>query len=328
MVRPPSYFISVCLLASSLVGARAEAAEPLALEQKIPLGDVSGRIDHLAVDLPRQRLFVAELGNDSIGVIDLRARKVVHRITGLRQPQGVAYVADADALYVANAGDGSVRIFKGEDYAAAGRLDLGEDADNIRVDARAHQVVIGHGSGALAIVDALTGQKSSDIKLRAHPESFQLEPDGSRIFVNAPDARQVAVVDRATGQQIAIWSLLDARANFAMALEGTRLFVVYRKPAVLAVFDTQNGRIVSRTPTCGDADDIFVDGRRQRIYVSCGDGYIDVLQHRDDAMQSWARLATASGARTALFVPELDRLFLAVRVRGKERAAVWVYRPG
>jgi hypothetical protein len=146
--------------------------------------------------------------------------------------------------------------------------------------------------------------------------------------VNAPDARQVAVVDRATGQQIAIWSLLDARANFAMALEAMRLFVVYRKPAVLAVFDTQNGRIVSRTPTCGDADDIFVDGRRQRIYVSCGDGYIDVLQHRDDAMQPLARLATASGARTALFVPELDRLFLAVRVRGKERAAVWVYRPG
>lgn len=324
----------ICLLSASLLAdlcgyPTAYAAEPLVLEDKIALGDVSGRIDHLAVDLPRQRLFVAELGNNSVGVVDLRARKVLHRIGGLLEPQGVAYVADADTIYVANAGDGSARTFKGADFAPLWRLDLGDDADNIRVDAGSHQVVIGYGGGALAIVDALTGQKSADIKLRAHPESFQLEQAGTRIFANVPDARQIAVVDRAAGQQTAKWTLPDAGANFPMALDeaAARLLVVYRKPALLAVFDTHDGKVVQRLPTCGDADDIFLDAKRQRVYVSCGEGVIHVLQRQGDTLAPVARLTTVSGARTALFVPALDRLFLAVRARGSEPAAIWVYRP-
>ena len=90
---------------------------PLVLEAKIPLGAVSGRIDHFAFDPDRQLLFVAELGNDSVGVVDLKKRKVVHRIAGLSEPQGIAYHAATSTLYVANAGDGSVRLFQGPDFA-------------------------------------------------------------------------------------------------------------------------------------------------------------------------------------------------------------------
>ena len=86
----------------------------MTLEAKIPLGDVSGRIDHMAIDPKRQRLFVAELGNNTVGVVDLKERKVVHVITGLKEPQGVAYVPSSDMIYVANAGDGSVRIFRAD----------------------------------------------------------------------------------------------------------------------------------------------------------------------------------------------------------------------
>lgn len=324
-----TYLVCACLLAGSLVGTRAESAEPLVLESKIALGDVSGRIDHLAVDLARQRLFVAELGNNSVGVIDLKAKKVVHRIGSMREPQGVAYVAETDTIFVANAGDGSVRRFRGDDFAPLGRIDLGDDADNIRVDAPAHRIVVGYGKGALALVDPGTEQKTAEIRLPAHPESFQLEQNGTRIFANVPDARQIAVVDRATGRQIGQWSLPDARSNFPMALDeaGARLIVIYRKPAQLAMFDTMNGSIVTHVPTCGDADDIFIDARRQRLYVSCGDGFLDILQRRGDRIEPLARLPTVSGARTALFVPDLDRLFLAVRARGSERAAIWVYRP-
>ena len=309
--------------------SKAQAPEPLVPETKIALGDVSGRIDHLAVDLARQRLFVAELGNDSVGVVDLQTKKVVQRIKGLREPQGVGYVAETDTLYVANAGDGSVRRFKGADFAPLGQLDLGDDADNIRVDSRAHQVVIGYGSGALAFLDIATAQKTADIRLPAHPESFQLEHGGTRIFANVPDARQIAVLDRAAGRQTAQWTLPDARANFPMALDeaGGRLIVVYRRPAQLAVFDTTSGSVIVHVPTCGDADDVFLDAKRQRLYVSCGEGLLHILQRQGDTINSLARLTTVSGARTALFVPELDRLFLAVRARGAERAAIWVYRP-
>src|SRR6266566_6250088 len=63
------------------------------LERKIPLGEVRGRIDHLAVDLGRNRLFVAELENDTVAVIDLDANKVIEVISGLKKPQGVGYHA-------------------------------------------------------------------------------------------------------------------------------------------------------------------------------------------------------------------------------------------
>jgi hypothetical protein len=71
------------------IAAQAQlAGAPLELEEKIPLGAVSGRIDHLAVDLKRQQLFVAELGNDSVGVVDLAAQKVRSTMLGLREPPG------------------------------------------------------------------------------------------------------------------------------------------------------------------------------------------------------------------------------------------------
>jgi YVTN family beta-propeller protein len=133
--------------ATLLVGVGRPIAQPLQLEAKIPLGEVRGRIDHMAIDLVRQRLFVAELGNDTVGIVDLKNEKVIQTISGLREPQGLGYMPAMDALYVANAGDGSVRVFAGADYAAAGRIDLGEDADNIRVDSAANQILVGYGSG-------------------------------------------------------------------------------------------------------------------------------------------------------------------------------------
>jgi hypothetical protein len=328
--RKSAAYLLAGLMMTSVPGPTlAAGSDALVLDGKIALGDVAGRIDHLAIDLPRHRLFIAELGNNSVGIVDLGQQKLIHRIAGLKEPQGVAYVSDTDTIYVANAGDGSVNRFKGTDYTLLGHLKLGDDADNIRVDARAHQALIGYGDGALAIVDTASAQKTGEIRLPAHPESFQLERTGPRIFVNVPDAHQVAVVDRSTGQQVSAWKLPDARANFPMALDDTnaRLMVVYRNPAVLAVFDTRSGDLMMRRPTCDDADDIFYDAKRQRVYVSCGEGFLHVLQWRGSAIEELARLPTVPGARTSLFVPELDRLFLAVRARGSERAALWVYRP-
>jgi hypothetical protein len=103
--------------------------------------------------------------------------------------------------------------------------------------------------------------------------------------------------------------------------------VVYRKPALLAVFDTASGAAVARLPACGDTDDVFLDSQRHRLYLSCGAGFLEVIQQRDDTYEDLARIPTVPGARTALFVPERDRLYLAVRASGSEGAAVWVFRP-
>lgn len=300
----------------------------MSLEAKIVLGPVAGRIDHLAVDLAHQRLFVAELGNNSVAVVDLKARKLIHTIGGLREPQGVGYHPSTDTLYVANAGDGSVRIFRGSDYSESGRIDLNADADNIRLDAAADRIIVGYGSGALAVIDPVKRSKVGDISLKAHPESFQLDAKSRRAFVNVPDAYAIAVVDLVTGQQKATWPTNDARGNFPMAIDeaSSHVVVVFRNPAKLRAYSMETGKVGNELDICGDSDDVFVDAKRKRFYVSCGAGFIDVIDAAG-AYKRLARIPTVAGARTSLFVPELDRLFLAVRAGAGRPAEIWVYRP-
>jgi YVTN family beta-propeller protein len=313
---------------SEALAEPAEAA-PLQLEAKIALGNVRGRIDHMAVDLKRQRLFVAELGNDSVGIVDLANRKVIGRIPGLKEPQGVGYEPSTDTLYVANAGDGSVRLFEGDNYKSVGQIELGSDADNIRVDAAAKRVFIGYGSGGLAVIDPSTRSKVGDISLKAHPESFQIDPDTSQVFVNLPDVRGIAVVDRVSQKQIGKWPLADRGANFPMALDPVRrqILVIFRAPAELGVFSMTDGKPIATIETCGDADDLFIDAKRARVYVSCGAGFLDVLESKEASYRRIARIPTVSGARTSFFVPEMDRLLVAVRASSGEPAAIWIFQP-
>jgi YVTN family beta-propeller protein len=331
--RPPSYAKIATLLLGGLIANTSIAAAAdeaaLALEAKIPLGSVSGRIDHLAVDLARRRLFVAELGNDSLGVVDVAEGKVLQTITGLREPQGVGYVPASDAIYVASARDGSVSLFAGAEYAPAGRIELGDDADNVRVDTAANRVFVGYGGGAIAIIDPMSHSKIGDLRLKDHPEGFQLDPAGSLIFVNVPDARQIAVLDRNAGQQVATWQVPDARANFPMAIDADarRVIVVFRHPARLVALNSENGMIVANVETCGDADDVFVDQKRKRVYVSCGEGFVDIFAAEGASYSRIGHVPTVSGARTSLFVPALDRLYLAIRAAWREPAAIWVFRP-
>ena len=322
----------VAIAAASFAPDRAFSQTPspssLQLEAKITLGDVKGRIDHMAIDLPRRRLFVAELGNDTVAVVDLNEQKVQHVITGLKEPQGIGYVPSSDMLFVTNAGDGSVLLFRGADYAAAGRIDLGDDADNVRVDSASNRVFVGYGSGALAVIDPATNRKVADISLQAHPESFQLARSDRRIFVNVPKAREIAVVDRFASKQTAGWPI-DNGSNFPMALDESsgRVFVAFRNPPQLSVFSARDGSPIAAVGACGDTDDLFFDAKRQRVYLSCGDGYLDVFEAQGDAYRRSAHIPTISGARTALFVPELDRLFVAARANPGEPAALWVFRP-
>jgi DNA-binding beta-propeller fold protein YncE len=325
--------LALLFVLSSLLASAPRAAEPngppLVLERTIPLPGVSGRIDHMAVDLRRGRLLIAELGNGTVEAVDLADGNVIHRARGLREPQGVGYVPGADLIAVANAGDGSVHLLRGEDLAPVGIVPLGDDADNVRLDSRTDRLVVGYGGGGLALLDPAARSVVGTVPLPAHPEGFQLDLKAGRAYVNVPDAKQIAVVDLNTMRQIATWKVPGASANFPMALDPAGvLATVFRSPARLVLLDSKTGDVTAKLPVCGDADDVFFDAKRKRIYVSCGTGEIAVFQRGGGSYRVLASVATASGARTSLYVPALDRLFVAERagLLGSN-AAIRVYRP-
>jgi DNA-binding beta-propeller fold protein YncE len=322
-------FAALAGLALSFAAPAMAQPAPLSLEAKIPLGQVRGRIDHLAVDVEHHRLFVAELGNDSVAIVDLVAGKVERRLKGFGEPQGVAWHAATSTLYVANASDGSVRLFQGPEFTPIGQIALGDDADNIRLDVRRDRIVVGYGKGALAVIDPASRRKVGEAPLKGHPESFQFDEQADRAFVNVPDARQIAVVDVATLRQTGSLDLAGARSNFPMAVdaEAHRLIAIARSPARLLVFATADGKPMAGAETCGDADDVFVDPARKRVYVVCGEGAVDVFERTPEGYVHSARIRTSAGARTGLFVPATDRLYVAVRAGSGEPVALWVFRP-
>ena len=308
--------IVLIAIAALALNLRAADTNALTLVKTIPLPDVSGRIDHFALDAQGRRLFMAALGNDTVEVIDLAAGKRVSTIGDCSTPQGLAFVPAKNRLAVANGGSGVVKILDATSFKPFFSLVGLPDADNVRYDANADLLYVGYGDGALAVIRATSGEKVANVKLDGHPESFQMERNGNRIFVNVPDAQQVAVVDRDKGVVTATWPMTEFRANFPMALDEAnhRLFIGCRRPARLVVLDTATGRKVSDLAISGDTDDLFYDAARKQIYVSCGAGFIDVIAQRSaDAYELRERIPTVSGARTSFFSPERGELYLAVR---------------
>ncbi len=316
------------ILAVSGWGVAGTESEPLLrLQSTIALPGVRGRIDHMAFDRDTGRLFVAALGNNTIEIVDVKQGKRLHTISGLREPQGVLYVSDVNRLYVANSADGTVQVFDGTSYRLLKTVSLGDDADNVRFDPERKEIYVGYGSGALAILRE-DGSKVGEAKLDAHPESFQLERNGPRIFVNLPDSRKIAVVDRQTGVVIANWSTGAALANFPMALDEQdhRLFIVCRKPAELLVFNSDTGAVIAKVPAVADCDDAFYYAAAKRVYASGGGGSVSVFEQQSgDQYRELGKVATRKGARTSFFSSEFHSLYVAARQQGAEAAAIYVY---
>lgn len=313
-----TWFIFSCSVASAQVS--------LQWIKTIKLPQVEGRIDHMAFDPVKQRIFIAALGNNSVEVADLEKREVIKRLSGLREPQGIACASEPDQLFVASGQDGTCKIYSSQSLELLKTVQLGEDADNVRFDKAGQRIYVG--DVGLAILDAVSGKHVGDIKLPAHPESFQLEQKGPRIFVNIPREGKIVVVDRIKQAVMASWPVPEASQNFPMAMDEDRerLFIGCRKPPKLLILDMKTGKHITSVDIDGDTDDLFYDSERRCIYVICGAGYIDVVQQDNPNHYSLSgKISTASGARTGLLVPSLKRLFLAVPHRDGQPAEIRVY---
>jgi hypothetical protein len=311
----------------------SEHSAPLVLTGAIPLPNVHGRIDHFGFD-PNNRLLVSALGNNTEEVIDLSAQRVVHSITGIPAPQGVVYSPEAKKLFVAST-KGKVYIYDGTSIDLITTIDFHGDADNLRYDAAEKRVYVGYGedeTGAIGMIDAMTNKRlDEEFKVGAHPESFQLEPSGPNIYVNVPDLKQIVIINRKT-HATSRWAL-SLGANFPMALDEPhhRLFIASRAPSRMAVFNTDSGAVVTALPSVQDADDLYYDSARKRIYVAGGEGYISVFQQDDaDHYRVLAKIPSSVGARTAGYFGRIgkkgfDRLYVAVPARANHGAEIRIY---
>src|SRR6202140_5581790 len=276
---------------------------PLLLVQEIPLPNVGGRIDHFTFDAKRKRVIGAALGNNTVEVVDTFAGRDIHSITGAADPQGVVFVGDLNRLFVANGTDGKVRIYDGESFKLLDTVDIGEDADNVRYDPAEKKAYVAFGGdegGGIAVLDVASGKRLEDVaKLDAHPESFQIATSKPVIYANIATKAKVVLIDRNT-HKVTDWPLKDGKSNYPMALDEAdhRIFVVTRRPARLVALDADSGATVASVPCVNDADDLYYDAGRKRIYAPGGEGFISVIQQTDaDHYQALARIPTTIGAR-------------------------------
>jgi DNA-binding beta-propeller fold protein YncE len=330
------YLLATLLTVNSLAVGQESTA--LSLKTRIPLTNVNGRMDHFSVDVKGQRLFVSALGSHTVEVLDVKSGQRTRTLPDLAEPQGLFYDASANRLFVACSLDGATKIYDGTTFQLLKTVKFSSDADNIRYDARSNRVVVGYGGekklrgrpegdGTLGFLDS-NGEKTGEIALDAHPESFQLERTGTRVFVNVPDKAEIQVADVVMGARLTRWPVTTATSNFPMALDEAhhRLFSGTRMPARLLVLDTDSGKIVASPAMVGDSDDLFYDASKSRVYVIGGAGFVDVFQQKDpDHYDRIARYPTAAGVRTGLFVPEWGKLFVAVPHRGQQGAEILVY---
>lgn len=318
--------IGATVLIAASSRAPAQPSPPLTIEARIPLGDVKGRIDHLDVDAGRGVLAVAELGQGAVGLVDLKRGVELPRIDGLKEPQGLALVGRD---VVVATGVGWVRRFSTETRERLAEVRLGDDADDVRLRPGSGEILVGYGSGALALLDPKAEHVLAAIPLAAHPEGFQVGPDGDRVYVNLPARHRIDVVSLKARRVVASIGTGLAFANFPMAIDAKagRLVVAFRTPAEVHTYALSDNHLLGRTPTCGDADDVFVDQEPGSIYVTCGSGEVDTLRSVPEGYRSTGRTMSASGARTGLWSPESGRLYVAAPARDGRSAAILTLRP-
>ena len=326
-----SVFLFLTLVPGSLLLAHGQENSSLALSQTISLPNVQGGFNHMSVDAVQLRLFAAAPTNKTVEVVDLKTGKWWRSLEG-EKPAAVRYAPEFNQLYVSRGQ--SLYVYDGKTFDLIASIDLESNLDELQYDARAKRLYVGCmtlGKTGIAVIAIPEGKLLGKIPLPDKPQGIAVEQDGSRIFANIPTVKQVAVMDREKRTLLHTWPLEDVEGNTPLGLDEAdhRLFVGARRPAQLVVLDTATGKPIAKIDTNSDADDLFYDPAGRRIYISCGEGFIDVVEQRDaDHYQMLARVPTVAGARTSTFSSQRNSFYLGVPRRGEQPAEFRVFEVG
>ena len=318
---------------------RAQVPGPLKLAQTIALpGLKDGDFDHFQVDPVGMRLFLAAEDNSAIEVIDLRTNKVIQKITGTKAPHSMGYNTELKKLYVVDdGGPNQVEVFDGMTFKLLTTIPMDAHADVSIYDPATQLFYVGNGGRQakedytlISVIDTKTDKKVADIKIDADRiETIRFEAKVPRMFTNMYYKGLVAVIDRTKQSVVATWNFAQEGKNFAsMALDEAdhRLFVHARDPGKVLVIDSESGKLITSLPCVGDYDDAIYDPGTRRLYL-IGTPFLKVWQKSEegDRYDTLGQVPTAFHAQTGIFVPQLNRLYIAVNHHGTTDAAVQVY---
>jgi len=330
-------FFILTLVATLPVYVDAQTKEPLKLVATIPLpGLKDGDFDHFAPDVDGHRLFLTDEENDKVDVLDMTSNKRIHTMEDTKAPHAILYRKDLKRLFVVEGDASAVKVYDSDTYEPVSEIKVSIDADSIAYDpATSHLYVVNGGREAhtpyslISVIDTNAPKKLRDIQINSnHVEALVLEKSGPRLFCNITGQNAVGVLDRNKNSLSATWSLPSGdKANVAMALDESnhRLFVATRNPGKLVVLDSDSGKTIADLPAVGMVDDAAYDATHKRIYLA-GDGYLDVFEQKDaDHYSLLGRVQGGFRAKTGIFVPELNRYYLAVPHHEGKDAEVRVY---
>jgi DNA-binding beta-propeller fold protein YncE len=328
---------SFVLAAPAIASSDAVAAETLRLLGRTELASYEGDFDHFAADVKGNRLFLAGEDGGTLEVFDLRTGAHVKSVPGLQTPHAIHFEPANNRLIVSNSGDGLSKVLDGRTYAVLDTIKLAPGADVMTYDASSNSLwfvtggknaTVKRPTTTVAQVDATSGRTIGEVTLDTDfTEGIVAEQEGSRVFINVAGKSEIAVLDKKTRQRLATWPVKEGQNNSQIDLDekSRRLFVITRKPFKLVVINTDTGESVASFDAPARTNGMMFDRINRRIYAT-GDDYVGVFQQIDaDHYEELTRIPSEVGAKTAILVPELRRLYIAVGGSDKNKAGLLRY---
>jgi DNA-binding beta-propeller fold protein YncE len=337
VIRMKKIFFILALALVCAVPSSAQEKAPLRLVQTITVPGAR-HWDHFGVDLKGNRLFASSEEDPAIEVFDLRTNKHLQSLTNFTEPHNVMPFPDLKKIFVVDGGASEIKVLDYDSYKLIGHIELTIDADPYVYDPASKYLYVVNGGRAahtptclISIVDTVTGKKLADLTLETNRlESMAIEKSSHRLFVNMTGINAIGVVDREKRTVVQTWPVTAGKDNVPLQYDEAthRLFLATRKPSKLVVVNADNGKEVANLDVADYVDDLAFDPAHHRLYIpgGGGNGAVTVVEQRGaDNYQVIATIATKPGAKTARFVPELNKLYVGVPGKDNQPSQILVF---